>query len=170
MRTLLRSILSIVAVTSVLSAQQPTLRDTLLDRMTGHWMLSGTIAGKATVHDIDAEWVLGHQYVRIHEASREKNNEGGSQYEADVYVGWDQALSEYVCIWLDVWGGVTPQSIGRAKPNGDTIAFLFKDKDGAATFHTTFLYCKDADTWQWLMDNDDKGTLQPFARVNLTKK
>jgi hypothetical protein len=37
-------------------------------------------------------------------------------------------------------------------------------------FHTTFVYDSDADTWQWLMDSEENGKLQPFARVKLTRK
>ncbi len=161
----------LVAVISVpLLAQQPTLRDSLLDQMTGNWILQGKIAGQETVHDIKAEWVLNHQYVRIHEVSRQKNASGQPEYEAEVYVGWDQSTSEYICIWIDVWGGVTPQSVGRAKPNGDEIAFLFRDKSDTVVFHTTFIHSKATDTWQWVMDNDEGGKLQPFARVKLSRK
>lgn len=49
------------------------------------------------------------------------------------------------------------------------IAFLFKGKDGSF-FHTTFAYSKGTDTWQWLMDGEEGGKLQSFARVRLTKK
>jgi len=58
--------------------------------------------------------------------------------------------------------------IGEAKQNGDKIEFVFKFKD-ATQFHTTFSYDRDADTWQWIMDGEENGKLQPFARVKLTK-
>jgi hypothetical protein len=70
---------------------------------------------------------------------------------------------------MDVWGG-TPQMIGRTKPNGNEIAFLFYDKDSKVVFHTTFIYDKKSNSWQWLMDNDENGKLQPFARLKMTKK
>ena len=34
------------------SAQQPTRKDPLLDRLVGSWILQGTIAGHQTTHDI----------------------------------------------------------------------------------------------------------------------
>jgi len=64
--------------------QQPTFHDQLLDHLPGNWVLQGTIAGKDTTHDVTAEWVLGHQYVRIHEVSREKNSQGLPAHEAMV--------------------------------------------------------------------------------------
>jgi len=41
-------------------ASVTTFTDPLLDRLTGQWVLRGTIHGQQTAHDIDAAWVLGH--------------------------------------------------------------------------------------------------------------
>ena len=41
--------------------------------MTGNWTLEGTIAGRETTHDIESDWVLRREYIRIHETfAREK--------------------------------------------------------------------------------------------------
>jgi len=64
------------------------VKDPLLERLVGNWVLRGTIAGKQTTHDIVTEWFLDHQYLRIHETSREKNDKGQAQYEAVVLIGW----------------------------------------------------------------------------------
>ena len=149
-------------------SQQPTFHDQLLDHLTGNWVLQGTIAGKETTHDVAAEWVLGHQYVRMHEVSREKNSQGQPAYEAMVFMGWDQASSEYVAAWLDTYGGMGPSTMGRAKRDGDEIHFLFKDKD--SVFHTRFVYHPETGNWEWRMDSEEKGAMKPFARVKLTRK
>jgi hypothetical protein len=148
--------------------QQPTFHDQLLDHFTGNWVLQGTIMGKENTHDITAEWVLGHQYLRIHEVSREKNAQGLPDYEANAYVGWNQPAGEYACVWLDTLGGIAPESIGHAKRAGNEIHFLFKGKDGV--FHTRFIYHPETRNWEWRMDSEEKGTTKPFARVKLTRK
>lgn len=170
MSTILKSFVSIALMSFSASAQQPAPEDPLLDHLTGKWVLQGTIAGKETTHDIVAQWVLGHEYVQLHEVSREKDAQGRAAYEAIVFIGWDQALNEYACLWLDSTGGggLAAQSIGHAKRGSDEIAFLFKIKDDI--FHTTFAYNKSTDTWQWIMDGEEGGKLQPFARVKLTRK
>ena len=150
-------------------AQQPTFRDSLLDHLAGRWVLQGTIAGSQTTHDVTAEWVLTHQYLRIHEVSREQNAKGQPAYEAIVFVGWDQPASEYVCVWLDDYGGIYTQSLGHAKGSGDDIPFVFAIR-GGSTFHTTFAYDRSTDSWQWRMDAEQKGEVQPFARVKLVRK
>lgn len=171
MSTILKIVASLILVSSTASAQQSTFQDPLLDRLIGKWVLQGTIDGKETTHDIVVEWVLDHEYVRLHEVSRENNAQGKAGYEAIVFIGWDESSSQYACLWLDSTGGggLTDPTIGRAKRSGDEIAFLFKGRDGSV-FHTTFAYSKSNDTWQWLMDGEEGGKLQPFARVRLTKK
>lgn len=168
MRTILKVVACFMVGAGLAWGQQPAFHDQLLDQMTGNWVLQGTIAGKETTHDVAAQWVLGHQYVRIHEVSREKNSQGQPAYEAMVFVGWDQPSGEYVCIWLDTYGGMYNTSIAHAKHDGDEIHFLFKDKDN--TFHTRFVYHQESGNWNWQMDSEDKGTLKPFARVKLTRE
>ena len=43
--------------------------DSLFDRLIGHWMLRGTIARQSTTHDVTFDWMLGREYVRMHEVS-----------------------------------------------------------------------------------------------------
>jgi len=168
MRTILKVAACLSLSAGFVFGQQPTFHDQLLDHLAGNWVLRGTIMDKANTHDIAAEWVLGHQYLRIHEVSREKDAHGLPDYEAMVFIGWDQPTGEYVCAWLDTYGGVTPASIGHAKRDGNELHFLFKDKDGV--FHTRFVYHPEAGNWEWRMDSEEKGALKPFARVKLTRK
>ena len=69
-------IFAAVALVSSSALAQPTFQDPLLDHLIGTWVLQGSIAGRETTHDIVATWVLGHQYVRLHEVSREKDAKG----------------------------------------------------------------------------------------------
>src|SRR5580658_7706282 len=75
--------------TTAPSASNKTLTtpiaESLLNHMIGKWVLQGQIDGKETSHDIDAEWVLNHEYVRLHELSRERNANGEPAYEAIVF-------------------------------------------------------------------------------------
>jgi hypothetical protein len=154
------------------SAQEPARKDPLLDRLAGSWILQGVIAGHETTHDIESEWVLGHEYLRLHETSREKNVQGQPAYEAIVFIEWDPSSNEYRCVWLDsTGGGGLSVPVAEGKRGDDQIAFVFRgkdDKDGGV--RTTFAYSKGTDTWSWLIDNEDGGKLTSFARVKLTRK
>ncbi len=47
--------------------------EAMLGRLVGSWQLTGTIAGQSAVHDVDADWTLQRNYVRINEVSRAPN-------------------------------------------------------------------------------------------------
>jgi len=161
----------IVFVSGNIFAQQKTFQDALLDKMTGEWILQGTIAGQETTHDVSVSWVLGHQYIQIHEISHEKDSSRYPIYEAIVFIGWDSQVKQYTCLWLDVTGssGLSAQAIANAGRKGDEIPFIFKGSNGSL-FHTTFKYNRDSDTWQWLMDSEENGKIQQFAQVKLIRK
>ncbi len=163
------ALLLLVSIPAV--AQQPGFQDTLLDQLAGHWILEGTIAGDEVVHDVLAEWVLDHQYLRFHEVARERDPDGTPLYEATVYIGWDQTSGQYACLWLDSTGGggLSAQAIGHTKPGGDDLPFVFDTGDGSF-IHNTFAYSRETDTWQWLIDNENDGDRAPFARVTLTRQ
>jgi hypothetical protein len=169
---LLVALVALGAVTTAsASAQPPEGDDPWLSRLVGRWVLEGRIAGKDTTHDVDAEWVLNHLYVRLHEVSREKDSKGNAAYEAIVYVTWYAALGEYTVLWLDTTasGGFAPEGIGHAKPQGNSLPFVFKDASGEVSFKNTFAYDSASRAWTWTMDNVDKGASRPFGRVRLTR-
>ena len=144
--------------------------DSLFDRLVGHWVLRGTIAHQQTVHDVTFDWMLGREYVQMHEVSREHSSDGKPAYEAVVLFGQDARTGEYGCLWLDNTGATAfdPKGTGHGAVAGDSIPFLFKYTD-TDWFHTTFVYDRSTDSWQWHMDNDSSGIRRPFARVALTR-
>jgi hypothetical protein len=146
--------------------------EALLDKMTGHWLLTGTIGQQQTTHDVDVDWILNREYIRIHEVSREWNARGGPAYEAWIHIAWDVKKSEYAVLWLDNTAVFTfaADGIGHAKPDGDRIPMRFTDPDGGG-IHTTFSYERTTDTWSWTIDNVDKtARVSSFAKVTLTRK
>jgi len=147
-------------------------QDPLLERFAGTWVLKGSMAGGDVVHDVVAEWVVGHQYLQFTELSREREPDGSRTYEAIVLIGWDAANERYACLWLDSTGGsgLVNGIIGYAVPGDDRLAFVFDYGDGARRFHTTFTYDRAADTWRWDMDSERSGALKPFARVVMTRR
>ncbi len=171
LRTTYRSFALGVLIAFPALAQPAALQDALLDHMVGKWVLQGTIGRENTTHDIESEWVLGHQYLRVQEASREKDARNQPSYDAIIIIGWDPQSSQYNCLWLDNTGpwDFTSQAIGHGKRNGDAITFRFASND-VSSVNTTFSYDKIADAWQWSIDNETGGKIQPFARVRLTRK
>ncbi len=152
-------------------AGQSLQPDSLFPRLIGQWVLTGVIARQHTTHDVTFEWMLGREYVRMHEVSRERTADGSPVYEAIVLFGRDPASGEYACLWMDNTGAAAfPEAgTGRGSVAGDSIPFLFR-YSGTTSFHTTFVYDRSTDTWQWHMDNDSLGVRRPFARVSLRRR
>ena len=149
-------------------AQQAKFNDPLVDHLAGTWVLTGQMDKGPVTHDITAEWVLAHQYLEIHEVSREKNKDGSPVYQAKVFIGWDADKKIYDVVWLDDYGSISTQSLGYAKPNGSSIAFVFQGRDDPGSFHTTFTWHPKDGTWAMDMDQVSEGKSTIFARTLLT--
>ena len=170
MRTL-GSLLGLLMLYSSGVAAQALPPDSVFDHLVGQWVLHGTIAGQETTHDVTFEWLLGREYVQMHEVSRERSPDGTPEYEAVVLFGRDPQTGEYACLWLDNTAAAAfpPQGTGRGSVAGDSLPFVFPNTP-TDKFHTTFLYSQATDSWQWHMDNDSAGVRRLFARVTLTRR
>jgi hypothetical protein len=145
--------------------------DSLFPRLIGNWVLRGTIARQQTVHDVSFEWLLGRAYVQMREVSRERTPNNTPAYEAVVIFGRDPKTGAYACLWMDNTAAAAfpPEGTGRGFVAGDSIPFFFR-YTASTSFHTTFVYDRVQDSWQWHMDNDSAGVRRPFARVTLTRR
>lgn len=170
MKKIIRLSIFLLLVSTRLPAQA-LHADSLFDRLIGHWVLRGTISKQSTTHDVTFEWMLGREYVQMHEVSRERAANGAPAYEAVVLFGRDPKSGEYGCIWMDNTGtsAFDPAGTGRGKVAGDSIPFLFQ-YTATDWFHTTFVYSRATDSWQWHMDNDSSGVRRPFARLTMTRR
>jgi hypothetical protein len=140
----------------------------LLDRLAGNWVLDGMLGEKHTTHDVDAEWILNHEYLRLHELSREKNKSGGAAYEAIILFGWDKKANEYRCLWLDnTDGGGLSVPIARAKREGQSIQLAFPPPYDS--LHTRFDYDQHSDRWRLVIDNNEGGKPKRFGDVTLSR-
>jgi hypothetical protein len=171
----LRSVLAILLLVLPISALSQDLdgpnhvfRDSLLDNMAGTWHLTGKIMGRSADHLVEAEWVLNHQFLRIHEKDPNPSTDGRLPYEAMILVGYDNTSERYVVHWNDVYGGRFSETLGYGTRAGDEIRFVFEYPDGP--FHTTFRWLQDSHTWTWQMQTRDKsGKWMDFAELTLAR-
>jgi hypothetical protein len=144
-------------------------RDDLVDHMTGTWETKGQIMGRDAHHEIQAEWVLNHQFLRIHEKTDAGAPASEQRYEAIWYLGYDTVSARYVLHLLDAFGARYSETLGYGTRDGNTIRFVFEYPDGP--FHTTFRWSPEKETWQWLMEQKDKdGKWTNFGDLKLTKE
>jgi hypothetical protein len=132
-------------------------RDDLMDKLVGEWKLTRSIRGLRVENTVKSEWVLNHQFLKIHM----KDVKEPASYEAIVFVGYSHADSEYICHWLDVFGGKF-SAMGKGKRKGDSIEFIFNYDDGP--FRNTFTWNAADKGWNFHMESRGKdGTWKLFA-------
>ncbi len=143
-------------------------RDDLLDHLVGKWSLTGEVAGRKASHRVEAEWVLNHQFLRIHEKDMAQPQPSGeAPYEAIVFVGRDNTSERYVAHWMDVFGGRWSETLGYGTRVGNAIEFVFEYPDGP--FRTTFRWQPDKSGWEWNMRSRAKnGDWEQFGLLKLT--
>jgi hypothetical protein len=114
--------------------------------------------GRTAENTLKAEWVLQHQFLRIHM----KDVATPPSYEAMVFIGYDNASERYVAHWIDVFGGRFSETLGYGARDGNRIKFVFEYPDGP--FHNTFTWDAEAKTWTFLMEQKDQtGKWKEFA-------
>jgi len=168
MRGLALMVLLLAAIRG--AAQEPaegpqrTFRDAFIDNLVGEWRLMRQIRGREVENSVSADWVLNHQFLRIHM----KDVADPPAYEALVYIGYQHADQRYVVHWLDVYGGKF-SAIGYGKRSGNAIEFAFQYDDGP--FFNTFSWDPLAQTWTFTMQSTDKdGKRRLFAVDTLRRK
>jgi hypothetical protein len=144
-------------------------RDDLVDHLSGAWKVTGQVMGREAHHEVDAEWVLNHQFLKIHEKTAAGAPASEHRYEAIWFLGYDTVSERYVLHLIDIFGGRFSETLGSGTRNGNEIRFVFEYPDGP--FHTTFRWSPEHEAWQWLLEQKDKdkdGKWGVFADLRLT--
>jgi hypothetical protein len=147
-----------------LAAQEPLdgrhriFQDELLDHLAGDWKLTRKMRGQTAENTVKAEWVLQHQFLRVHM----KDVATPPSYEAMIFIGYDNTSERYVAHWIDIFGGRFSETLGYGARDGNRIKFVFEYPDGP--FHNTFTWNAEAKTWAFLMEQKDQtGKWSEFA-------
>src|SRR5215831_6779124 len=107
--------LTAIAFALANSAPPPGLHDPLLDKFVGDWHVERKFgSGKTGQNAMHVEWVLKHHFIRLEYG----HGEAAPEYEAIVFIGYDDAEPDYVCHWVDVFGG-RYSALGRGKLSDD---------------------------------------------------
>jgi len=145
----------VLGLVSASLAQAPAeWRDELVEHLAGSWNMGGQVIGHDAHHEVQAEWVLNHQFLRIHEKTASDAPAAEHKYEAIWFLGYDSISERYVLHLFDVFGTRFSETLGYGTRDGNAIRFVFEYPDGP--FHTTFRWSPEKDSWEWLMEQKDK--------------
>jgi hypothetical protein len=151
---------------SLAQAQPPALQDRFLDNFVGNWSVERKIGkGQVQQTSVRCEWVLNHQFIEFHYGSADVK----SEYEAFVFIGFDDAAKSYVCHWVDVFGArYSARGYGKIDNDLGAIEFRFDSKEGELT--NKFTFDPQTKTWTSLIRQTEKGEWKTFAEEKWTKK
>jgi hypothetical protein len=152
-------------------AQQPLdgrdhiFHDQLLDNLVGGWKVTRKFKTRTAENTASVEWILNHQFLLI----KMKDVNNPPQYEANIYIGYDNASDRYVAHWIDVFGGRFSETLGYGTRSSNSIKFVFEYPDGP--FLNTFTWNPNKKSWTFLMrQKDQTGKWTLFAEDTLVRK
>ena len=150
-------------------AQPPAdWQDGLVSHLAGSWKLEGKVMGNNAHHDVQADWVLNRQFLRIQEKTAASAPATERRYDSIWYLGYDSISERYVLHLMDTLGARFSETLGYGTRDGNQIKFVFEYPDGP--FHNTYRWNAEEKSWQWLMEQKDKGgKWAQFADLKLTR-
>jgi hypothetical protein len=147
-------LLPLILLAPVLAAQpgpgvqQPVFHDDLLEQMAGFWDLTGDVRGQPVHERMSSEWILNHQFLRVHR----KQVEG--PHESLLYIGYDAVSERFVAHLMDTFGGRGSETLGYGIRSGDKIQFVFEYPSGP--YHFTMSWDTKDKSWQFVLESKDK--------------
>jgi hypothetical protein len=154
------------AAVLVAAGPPPALNDPFLENFVGDWSVARKMGNGRTIEStVRGERMLKHQFIQLHYGA----GETAPEYEALVFIGFDETAKNYVCHWVDVFGG-RYSGLGRGKldPNLLGIEFRFDSKEGSLTNRVGF----DPQTKirTSLIRQEENGQWKTFAEEKWTRK
>jgi hypothetical protein len=143
--------------------------DGFLNNLAGSWKLEGKVGNSDAHHDIQADWVLNRQFLRIEEKTSANAPASERRYDSIWYLGYDSTSERYVLHLMDTYGGRFSETLGYGVRDKNEIRFVFEYPDGP--FHNTYRWNAADKSWEWLMEQKNKeGKWVAFANLKLTRK
>src|SRR5580692_7160029 len=97
--------------------------DGLISNLKGSWKLEGKVVGNDAHHDVQADWVLNHQFLRIEEKTSANAPAGERRYDSIWYLGYDPVSERYVLHLMDTFGARFSETLGYGVRDGNQIKF-----------------------------------------------
>ncbi len=100
--------------------------DDLLNHLVGKWYVTSFAHGSPFTANIDADWVLHHQYFHIHFKGNEVVPWFGIPMEYEEYIGYNHKQNRYVVNGVSIEGADDYEGFCYAYRNGNEIKLMQK--------------------------------------------
>ncbi len=144
--------------------------DDLLDNLVGKWEASATVHKAKFTLRFDVDWVLNHQYLRVHFISNEIVPWLKVPFESQSFFGYDRMKKRYTFHELTVHGDSGPyeEALSGADRTGDEFLLVKKQADADRVIVQIFSWNPDSGTWRIvsrLLEGEIMG--EPFLQMDL---
>lgn len=167
MKNCLTPIFMLLIAAVAFSQNPPIYQDDLLDHPVGKWDVTGTVHDRPSKQTIEADWVVHHQFLRIHQKSVENVAGTNVPFEALLFIGYDKSNKRYVLHSLGVFGAGRPGEFVYGQRSGNEIKFVenFAGRQG----HGRFIWQPEFKTWHYVSGVENaKGEWQATLDLVLT--
>jgi len=148
-----------------LNAFGQTSSRSLLSHLQGEWDMKGTVMKKPVQYAAEGVWVLQGQFLSFHM----KDVAIPPRYEANLSIGIDSSLNQFVAHWLDVFGGAGARVVGFGILSTERIEILYPYPEGR--FRNLFNYDYQKDAWTLVIESEGKdGHWSLFAQYSIVRK
>ena len=170
MQSLRRWTVTMASVAAMLSAGPAPAQDrpVVAERpasyraLDGEWIMTGDVMGAPVTYRMQAGPTLSGAFTEIHMIDVATP----SEYEARVFLGYDQDTRTVIVHWLDSFGGKYSIPHGTGTLTDDSIQFVVPYPSGA--FRDTFKYDPHESTWLFVIEaQQPDGSWQHFARYSV---
>lgn len=140
-------------------SQSTDHRPSLLKKLDGHWIATGDVMGKPVQYHVVNAPALQGQFTEI--SMNDVNVP--SQYEARIFIGFDQDTSTVIAHWMDNFGAQYSIPHGTGNLSDNAITFIVPYPD--SSFKDSFVYHPEDDSWTLAITaQQPDGTWKHFAK------
>jgi hypothetical protein len=126
--------------------------------------MQGTFGNKAIKYYAVGRRVLGSAWLQVHMIDAAKP----SQYQADVFFGYDDKAGDFIVHWLDTSGAAGARVVATGHRDGERLVVVFPY--AAGTLRDTFQRDTSRGTWTVLVESREQaGTWSAFGNFRLTR-
>ena len=163
--TLAWLLMASIGMTATVHAQPKTSADeAYLDALAGPWLMKGTLGDKPVRYWARGRRVLQGGFLSLHM----RDADPASQYEAEVFIGYDAKAQDFVAHWLDKYGAAGARVVASGRRDGDRLVLMFPYEEGA--FRDTFTRGRKSGTWTLLIESQTRDeSWSTFATYRLTR-